>query len=376
LLRAAPQAAGILRAAMACPRVALATADRTELVRTTAARLLQGELCLLPTETVYGLALLPGKRDAEARARRLLARPEPAPFTWHLADAGASQAIGAVLPTALQPLLQRFWPGPLTLVVPHAQRGSLGLRIPANDFTRAVLQTVGQPLWLASCRQTQAGMLPPGEPNALYQALGHAIDFCVDAGPAPLGVESTVLAVVNDRLEIRREGILSGAEVLAAAARNILFVCTGNTCRSPLATAQAIDLAARSLGTQPADLLQHRLHFSSAGTATMAGLPASEGSLLAGLELGLDLGEHQSQVLDRELLTRADQIYCLARSHRRAVLGRLPEAAGKVELLRPDGRDIADPYGGDLSAYRTAAREIQAAIGARLPDWLAAARLR
>lgn len=361
---------------MACLRVALATADRTELVRTTVARLRHGELCLLPTETVYGLALLPGKPDREARARALLARPEPAPFTWHLADAGQAGDLGASIPAGLQALLARFWPGPLTVVLPTANAGSIGLRVPANEFTQAVLRELGQPLWLASCRHTSTGELPPGDPAALLAALGAAIDFAVDAGPAPLGTESTVLAVVGNRLEIRREGILTAAEVLQAAACKILFVCTGNTCRSPLATAQAIAAAAQNLGCKPDELLQHRLHFASAGTATMAGLPASEGSLLAGRELGLDLSAHQSQALDRDLLAHADRIYCLARSHRRAVLALAPEATSKVELLRPDGRDIADPYGGDLKDYRLAAREIRAAVQARLPQWLASSQLR
>jgi L-threonylcarbamoyladenylate synthase len=360
---------------MASPRVALATADPAELVARTVSLLQRGGLCLLPTETVYGLALLPGQPAAEARARALLARPAPAPFTWHLAEAAGAAALDANPPAALQPLLQRFWPGPLTLVLPHAQLGSIGLRVPANEFTRAVLRAVGQPLWLASCRQTRAGLLPPGDPSALLQALGQDLDLAIDAGPAPLGTESTVLAIEGPRLAIRREGILTATEVLTAAALQILFVCTGNTCRSPLATAQAMDLAARSLGAQPTGLLHHRLHFASAGTATLGGLPASEGSLLAGRELGLDLGDHHSQQLDRELIARADRIYCLARSHQRAVLDLQPAAASKVALLRPDGRDIADPYGGDLQAYRATAREIRAAIGKRLPDWLAAAKL-
>ncbi|MBZ0152281.1 MAG: hypothetical protein K8J09_12190, partial [Planctomycetes bacterium] len=67
---------------------------------------------------------------------------------------------------------------------------------------------------------------------------------------------------------------------------------------------------------------------------------------------------------------RADRIYCLGKGHRQALLAEAPEVADKVQLLRPDGLDIADPYGGELGAYRRALREIRAAVTARRQDWL------
>jgi protein-tyrosine-phosphatase len=100
-------------------------------------------------------------------------------------------------------------------------------------------------------------------------------------------------------------------------------------------------------------------------------MPASDGSLAAAAEIGLDLSGHESRMVDRATIERADRVYCLATSHLRAIVAKMPSAKDKVALLRPDGRDIADPYGGDLPMYRQTRDEIRKAIEARLPEWLA-----
>ncbi len=353
---------------MPCERRQLATADRAATIRDVVGHLRAGRLCVLPTETVYGLALLPGRGEADALAAPLLGRREARPLTFHLARTEDAQALVGALPTRVRRLAHRYWPGPLTLVLPAPAGGWTGLRVPAHDFTRQVIAAAGEPLWLATVAAPDGA--PMVDAGAIAARFGDALALVVDDGPSPLGSPSTVVRLAGDRLEVLREGILTAAEVLHAAARTIVFVCTGNTCRSPLAEAIARDLAARRLGTGRDDVLAHGLAFASAGTSTLDGMPASENSVLAAHELGLDLGAHASKALDRDLVARADRIYCLGQSHRRAILAECPEAADKVQLLRPDGRDVGDPYGGELHVYRRARDEIRAAIGARLPEWL------
>jgi protein-tyrosine-phosphatase len=99
-------------------------------------------------------------------------------------------------------------------------------------------------------------------------------------------------------------------------------------------------------------------------------MPASDGSLETAAEFKLDLSGHSSKVIDPELIERATRIYCSGQNHRRAILAEMPEAADKIAMLRPDGLDIADPFGGTPRDYRRARDEIRAAIAARLPDWL------
>ncbi len=143
---------------------------------------------------------------------------------------------------------------------------------------------------------------------------------------------------------------------------NILVVCTGNTCRSPLAEA----LLRSAL--QPIDVT-----VASAGTGAWEGAPASEGAYLVGLENGLDLSSHRAQMLTGELVAWADLILTMSRPHvaHVAELG----GAGRVHLLGEfAGRtgaqgEINDPFGGDLDGYRETyaeLAELAAGVAARL----------
>jgi len=151
----------------------------------------------------------------------------------------------------------------------------------------------------------------------------------------------------------------------------VLFVCTGNTCRSPMAEVLARDAVARALDVPPDRVLARGLLFLSAGTGTLDGMQASEGSVQALQQRGLDLTAHRSRSLTQQLCARATRIFCMSASHRDAVLDLAPDAAPKTELLRPDGRGIADPYGGELADYCRARDEITAALGERRRELLA-----
>ena len=104
----------------------------------------------------------------------------------------------------------------------------------------------------------------------------------------------------------------------------------------------------------------------SAGTYAADGAPASLGAVQAMRERNIDLRGHHSQPLSPELLAEADEVYCMTASHRAAVLGIMPDADGKTELLDPAGRDIDDPFGDDLPVYRACAAQIQEKLEERL----------
>lgn len=376
---------------MAMVRVPLRSTDRDELRADLVARLQQGQLVALPTETVYGLAVLPDQAGALARAKTLLQRTAPATapardrgealanlrqrmapsFAMHVASRAELRALAANVPPVIERLIDRFWPGPLTVVLPArgpAAAGDVAVRLPAHEFTRSLIAAAGGRMFLPALHAPGAPAL--ADPDAIAAHFGKDLDLLVDDGRTPLGSPSTVVHWQQGRLVVPREGILTADEVLHAAAELVLFVCTGNTCRSPLAEAFARQLTAKALGVAEAELLAHGFAFASAGTSTTDGLPASDGSLAAGAEAGLDLSAHQSQPLSPELVHRSSRIYCLAASHRRNTLAEAPAAGEKITLLRPDQRDVADPYGGDLRAYRKARDEIRAAVEARVADWL------
>ncbi|MBV6500338.1 MAG: Protein-arginine-phosphatase [Prosthecobacter sp.] len=131
--------------------------------------------------------------------------------------------------------------------------------------------------------------------------------------------------------------------------KNVLFICTGNTCRSPLAEAIFRDLT------------KDRPDFkvASAGTGAFSGQPASRHSVRLAQERGLDLSGHRSRAVTIDLVEAATHIFALGRGHLAALVDEFPESEDKAYLVteftaddRLRGRDIADPFGGDLDDYR------------------------
>lgn len=154
----------------------------------------------------------------------------------------------------------------------------------------------------------------------------------------------------------------------------VLFVCAGNTCRSPLAEA----LARREYG-------EGAVAFASAGLQAVPGLPASEGTLVLAAEHGIDLSGHRSQPLTAPLLAGVDWVIVMTRGQARGFRAAHPGFAGRLGLLGLPGVDLAggdapptaeevhDPFGGDLAAYHAMGAQVERLLRAWRPVFEAAA---
>jgi tRNA threonylcarbamoyl adenosine modification protein (Sua5/YciO/YrdC/YwlC family) len=321
-------------------------------IRAAVKALRTGDLVVLPTETVYGVAADPAVAGAEDRIYAAKERDRGKPIPLMAADLEAVVRAGGQLGPRARRLAIRYWPGPLTLVVKCGGRRE-GFRVPDHPVTLAVLKALGGVL-----RVTSANL--SGEPAArtareAAAALGNSVRLVLDGGPSPLGVESTVVQADTDELKILREGFISGEAIMKHPL--VLFVCTGNVCRSPMAEA----------------LLRHWLgpdtewDVQSAGVAAFDGMPASQAAQVVLAEKGLDLGAHRSQCLDQALVDDADLIVVMTNDHQRAVRQRFLRTDRKVFLLnafsyaRRD-RDIEDPIGTSNDVYRAVRDEMNAVM--------------
>ncbi len=194
-------------------------AATTEGVARAVALLRSGGVVALPTETVYGLAALVWDARAVARIFEIKRRPEFDPLIVHVADRAALEQVVAHVPRAAETLIARFWPGPLTLVLPKRPRvpglvtaglSTVAVRMPSHPVARALLREVGEPL--AAPSANAFGGLSPTRAAHVAQALGAEPDLILDGGPAHYGIESTIVAL-EPTPALLRPGALAVEEI-------------------------------------------------------------------------------------------------------------------------------------------------------------------
>lgn len=349
------------------PDAALVESVRTVLER--------GALAVLPTETVYGIAARADSKAALARLFELKDRPAEMALTWHVGSPTALDRYPEVSPLARR-LVARYWPGPLTLVLPGvppglelaSRDGWTGVRLPAHLTTAGILAALPFPVVMTSANRHGA---PPATSAAELESLiDENVALVVDGGPSRMAEASCVMRLGRGRFELLRAGLFTVEQLRAVAGLKLAFVCTGNTCRSPIAEALAKNLLAQRLQTPLEKLADFGFSVQSMGIHAAVGSKASKLSVDVLNEDGIDLSEHRAQAATLEELSKQDRVYGLTRAHVEELRMILPPARTKiVALLDPDGNDISDPIGGPRADYERAAREIRAAITARLDEW-------
>ena len=187
--------------------------------------ILAGEPVAIATETVYGLAADATNGEAVARIYAAKGRPSFNPLIVHVPDLAAAEQLAEFGPDALT-LAERYWPGPLTLVLPQrddspiaslvtAGLPTIALRVPAHPAMQALLRATGKPL--AAPSANASGRISPTRADHVLASLNGRIPLIIDAGPTQRGIESTIIAATGGPLRLLRPGPIVIPEAIAAS---------------------------------------------------------------------------------------------------------------------------------------------------------------
>jgi L-threonylcarbamoyladenylate synthase len=165
-----------------------------------------------PTDTLYGVGARAMDPAAVARLYEVKRRPTGQPMVWLVADRAQAERY-AVVSSATAELMARFWPGPLTLVLPSRNNEStIAVRAPADTVALALLAALGEPI--ASSSANTAGRPPPIDADQVIAGLGDELDVVLDGGPCRTGQPSTILDVSGAAPRILRDGAIPAAELI------------------------------------------------------------------------------------------------------------------------------------------------------------------
>jgi tRNA threonylcarbamoyl adenosine modification protein (Sua5/YciO/YrdC/YwlC family) len=334
--------------------------DSEDLYKTVVDRLNRGGIVALPTDTVYGLAVDAANETAVEKLDRIKGRGSK-PYTFFISRSKLDQYAYVVK----KKIIDYFLPGPLTVllkksgIVPLPRTGDkIGIRIPQTPFIARLLNAFPRPLAVTSANRS-------AEPTLVsaYDIVEHltGVELVVDAGNLT-GPASTVIDLTTTPVTVIRKGAVPILEIekvqgqrtiLAEGLQfNVLIVCTGNTCRSPMA-----------MGILQTLVDGRKVAVRSAGTNTTDGNPAAQNAIDIVREYGGAIDEHRTQDLAPELTRWADLILVMEFRHYEYVLHFAPEAVPKIFLLKEYKRntrynEVADPVGKDLESYRQSALDM------------------
>jgi L-threonylcarbamoyladenylate synthase len=349
--------------------------EKEETLRQASNHLREGNCVIMPTDSVYGVFVHATDQGAEL----LTSLTIPANFvhtplfTLHLADLDWLYPMLEIESVVTRRLITKLSPSPVRMVLTQPEhvlrqiRDKLGLsegvvdrhdtiafRIPDHPVARRVIRMSGHPTLARSVGVSIWGGHGSADlADTTVFEHENAPEVIINEGPALYGRKSSTIRLWPDgRFKIEQVSAVDEGFIMDKLKTRVVFVCTGNTCRSPMAEGLARDWEHRR---DPNGL---SIEVCSAGVAAGTGSAASPQTLEVLRERGIDLSAHQSRMLTPEMVDRADVVLTMTPSHAQAVMQIAPDSAHKVFPIDPLN-PIADPIGHDrgLSSSRGSARD-------------------
>ena len=346
--------------------------DPRDVIHRAVQLLAEGNLVVFPTETTYIAA-------ASALSETGISRLRPVAngdVVLSLKSPEESHDYVPNMPPAADKLTRRAWPGPLTIQfetmavdglyasLPGVTRqllsephGTVALRVPAHDAIMHVQRLCPAPLVVTSDRgQSSQVFRSASEAVAAY---GQQVAMVIDDGPCRYGEPTTTIRFRGQTWDLVQQGLISARNLDRLVGEIYLFICTGNTCRSPMAEAMFRRRLAERIKCQEDELMDKGFAVLSAGLSAGAGSQAAPEAVTVLEAAGIDLRNHESQPVTERLLIQSDHIVTMTRSHQQLILDEFPELAARVRMLSADRKDIPDPYGGSPKDYEDCKAEIE-----------------
>jgi len=346
-----------------------------------------GGLVAFATETVYGIGCMVSPEGFQ-RLDEAKGRPGDKRYTLHIADPADAGKFVPLGDPRVRKLVNKAWPGPLTIVFEVDtssqarlrarwgdkifpllyEEGTVGLRCPDNAAAGALLRAAVGPVVAPSANLS--GQAPATTAAEVLAQLDGRIDMVLDSdawAPCRHKASSTVVRLGRGAPTTLRQGVVSIEQVIDAWTVRVLFVCTGNTCRSPMAAGLCRKILSETLHCRLDEVEAMGYKIESAGTAGWGGAPASTEAVAVCGEYGVDIADHRSTSVSAEQLRRSDYVVVMGHGHRERVAQLCPEAAGECLLLDPQA-DIPDPIGQSVDEYRRCAEQIAAALKKRIDE--------
>ena len=357
-------------------------------VRTAAEVVDGGGLAAFPTETVYGIACRVDK-SALDRLDEAKGRPADKRYTLHIGGLESRCDFFTPIPLRAGKLINKFWPGPLTVVFELSEEdltvqkehlnpevyeilyegGTVGVRCPDNPVAIALLNECKWPVVAPSANKS--GSKPALTAEKVVEQLDDSVDIVIapenESDVCGYQINSTVVKISSLGVEILREGAVKKEDIEEYSKIQILFVCTGNTCRSPMGEFFCKKYIAEKLNCDIDELENKGYKVVSVGVYAAEGMPVSGEVVDICREKGIDASGHVSRSLTTQEIEKSDIIFAMTESHRHGVLEICPAAAEKSVLLNGDD-DIPDPIGSGISVYRECASVIEQAIRTRFSE--------